>query len=199
MDSANNKDELEAFERARSKRRSTELIFRFYGLLGLSAAIFGIGYMLLERTNFFSGADDRIRLLFIISGALIAILSQFALIYYRSRQERTIYELLERDKVFKFIERWRELEELTSPDDKNDLRATSPRSMVASLLDDNLISRADADAIEGALTVRNAIIHSNAAIPIELIDRYLSDLTNIIDSIKTKRREMRMMGQRTAT
>lgn len=177
--------EVRAFEQRQRSRRSIELTLRLYGLVGATAAAAGLIYLLLGRQISFE-SDKLFQISLIVAGVSIVIVTQLAVIVFKERQQKRIYELLERDKFVKFLQRWREIEELSHRVSASS-HVVSPRDTITHLLKDRLINRSEADTLESALTVRNAIVHNRTPIPIEIIDNYLSQLTVIADRIHSNR------------
>jgi hypothetical protein len=174
-------DEIRAFEAARRTRRSTDLIFRAYSLFGLTATSLGVSYLFLREYIGEIDENNARIIFFIILGIAITLISQFYLLFRRERQRRALFDILDRDKLLKFLERWKELEELVTRLDGGPESVTSPRKIINTLRGRGMIDRAEAETLESALAVRNSIVHSRVEIPIDVVDRYLAELTRIVD------------------
>lgn len=190
-------DEIK-YEIFQPKQKQNRLIrlLRLYALLGVLVFILGSIYFVTTLIEFHLNSDQRLSLIFAMSGLVISFLSYFLVISIKEKEKENAKEKQDIEKkkrkfenISHFLFLWADFEQyinyLTSRYQNHS--KYSIKQNLEILLRNNKISEVDFFNIEKALKLRNKIVHISP----DEIDDLEEDIENIVQMIHKIESEMK--------
>lgn len=165
------------------RHRTTEVVFRLYGMIGAMLAVLSGGYFLLRKMQIIIDRQDQWILMSFSAGVLLVFLSRVVLEYYKVVEVRRSALAESEMERYKLLSLWASFESAASSYLGEDIRGrpVPTRELIYRLVETGAISRSQFEDLEQALDIRNAVAHGREDVfPPALIDRASTALDSIL-------------------
>lgn len=182
--------DLWELEKRQSIRRRFETILKLYSLFGLVIAIFGIAYFVFTTLDIEITKAQQMALLISGTGIALSITSWALLVMRRERMDEDVKKLQSMQNLSEFIWKWSKFEAISKEvllAQGKEFNRYSIREIIERLYEDGLIDKEDALSLEEAIQARNMAVHGGGIIPKEMLERYSSQIDEVISKIKQKK------------
>lgn len=179
--------DLWELQKRQSMHRKFETILKLYSLVGLVIAIFGIAYFVFTTLDIELSRIQQMALLVSGTGLGLSITSWALLVIRRERIDADVKKLKSMQDLGEFIWKWSKFE-ATSKEvllaQGKEFNKYSIREIIERLYEDKIIDKEDAISLEEAIQARNMVVHGGGIIPKEMLDRYSSQIDEVILKLK---------------
>jgi hypothetical protein len=179
--------DLWELQKRQSMRRKFETILKLYSLFGLVIAIFGIAYFVFTTLDIELSRIQQMALLVSGTGLGLSITSWALLVIRRERIDADVKKLKSMQDLGEFIWKWSKFEAISKEvllAQGKEFNKYSIREIIERLYEDKIIDKEDAISLEEAIQARNMVVHEGGIIPKEMLDRYSSQIDEVILKLK---------------
>jgi uncharacterized protein YutE (UPF0331/DUF86 family) len=172
----------------RDRRRLTVFfsVLRIYYSIGIIVCAVAAGYIVAKKLNFHADRRDVVAFALGAVGLMTALLSHLTVKILNEREARRSQLNMDARAFMRILAQWANFEKLASVIMNVDMtaRPTSARFLIHGLLDRGILSSEDAENLESALFVRNAVAHGSlSSISPSQAERAASQLDRIVTAI----------------
>jgi hypothetical protein len=192
MDENNYSDGL-LYSRKRRKLRKIISILRAYSFMGILIALLGVGYFVSTLLPGELSTQQKMSLVVVGTGIVLAIMSRAAIILWKEREEEKRESFKEYERMSDFLNTWARFEMESKKALKNegeDLNRHSLRSIISRLHEEGKIDKTDVMALEDVLQARNSFVHGGRPLSATYAEKITDILIEIIKKIATDRRRL---------
>jgi uncharacterized protein YutE (UPF0331/DUF86 family) len=127
-----------------------------------------------------------------VAGTGLAV-SLFSRWFVTVSRERTIYtaaKLEDQRRLLELIQTWTDFEAISKEAlrlEDDDVNRRSPKAIIQRLRKEGRLSDSDVSNLERAIQVRNAVVHSKASVPPEMVRDAMQKLSDIMEKLSSNR------------
>jgi uncharacterized protein YutE (UPF0331/DUF86 family) len=174
---------LQELRTRKLRARRIDLIFRVYSTLGVLMAVFGTAYFVLTLIPYRPTPAQSIALGIAGFGVALGLMSKTLIVLRRERAAAEAETVTDLTAVAEFLERWAEFENVSRAALAREGGLGSRHSvseLIRRLYQEGRIDDVDRMALERAIQLRNAIVHSGKKVPSPIARKVIQNLTQII-------------------
>lgn len=179
---------------SQDRSKNIEWALKFYSAMGIVSALMSGGYFIIRKLDIVLDERDQVTLgVFVFSIALIS-LSKLMLEFYRAREAIRKSRLEGEIERYRLLKLWSAFEAVASAHFGEDIsdRPVPTRSLIYRLIETGAVTIVQAEALEQALDIRNAVAHGREdALPSELVTQAATALEEILQALQKTRPKAR--------
>jgi hypothetical protein len=172
--------------RERTRRTAFRSVLRIYYAVGMIVAATAAGYIVAKKLNVQAGRQELAAFTLGIVGLMTALLSYLVVKIMNERETLRSQIYVDAHVFMRILAEWSNFEKLASLVMRVDTatRPTSARFLIHGLVDRGVLSAEDAQKLESALFVRNAVAHGNlSSISRAEVERAVSQVARIVAAL----------------
>lgn len=172
---------------SQNKSRIIEWILKSYSATGAVLALISGGYFIIRKLNIVLDERDQLTLAVFAFSVSLITLSKLMLEFYREREALRKSRLEREIERYRLLKLWSAFEAVASAHFGEDIsdRPVPTRSLIYRLIETGAVTIVQAEALEQALDIRNAVAHGREdALPSELVTQAATALEEILQTLQ---------------